>query len=229
MELTILMPCLNEEKSLGGCIREAMEFMEQQGIRGEVLIADNGSRDCSCKIAMDLNARVIKVETRGYGAALRAGIAAARGTYVIMGDCDGSYDFSSIGPMLELLRQGADLVVGNRFTGKIEKGAMPWLHKYIGVPFLSAVGRIAGRTFVGDFHCGIRGVLRESFLKLGAVSTGMEFASEMIVLASLAGQDIKEVPALLRVDKREGRPHLRAISDGFRHMRLLLRIWNPCK
>lgn len=225
MELTILMPCLNEEKSLGNCIREAREFIERWGIQGEILISDNGSRDHSCRTALDLGARVIQARTPGYGAALRAGIDAASGDYVIMGDCDGSYDFTAIGPMLTLLREGADLVVGNRFAGGIEKGAMPWIHRYAGVPFLSFLGRMVGRTCVRDFHCGIRGVNRERFQELGASSTGMEFASEMIVLASMAGQRIREAPVPLRVDKREGRSHLRSIPDGLRHIRLLLGLW----
>lgn len=225
MELTILMPCLNEEKTLKECIREAMDFIEDYGVQGEVLIADNNSRDHSRETALSLGARVEQVEAKGYGAALRAGIMASRGTYVIMGDCDGSYDFLAAGPILDQLRQGADLVVGNRFAGNMEKGAMPTLHRYLGVPFLSFLGRVVGRTRVRDFHCGLRGVRRESFLKLETVSRGMEFASEMIVLSSLAGQRVQETPVSLRRDRRGGKSHLRSVPDGLRHVALLLKLW----
>lgn len=222
LELTVVMPCLNEQRTLRSCISSAQQFMSQAGIRGEVLIADNGSSDDSAQIALAEGARVVHVPERGYGAALIAGIDAARGRFVIMGDADGSYDFSHLDGYVESLRSGADLVMGNRFRGGIAPGAMPPLHRYLGNPVLSFIGRLFFRTPIGDFHCGLRGFSREAILRLGLVTPGMEFASEMVAKASLAGLRITEVPTTLRPDGRDRPPHLRTWRDGWRHLRFLL-------
>lgn len=221
-ELTVLMPCLNEERTLERCIRAARGFMDQAGVQGEVLIADNGSSDDSVQVAIAAGARVVDVTQRGYGAALLAGIEAARGRYVIMGDADDSYDFSRLGGYMEHLRTGAGLVMGNRFQGGIEPGAMPFLHRYLGNPVLSFVGRLFFRIPIRDFHCGLRGFSRDSISRLGLVTTGMEFASEMVAKAALAGLRIEEVPTTLRRDGRGRPPHLRTWRDGWRHLRFLL-------
>jgi glycosyltransferase involved in cell wall biosynthesis len=222
IELTILMPCLNEAETLEACIVKARDYLERSGIAGEILIADNGSTDGSQAIAQVLGAVVVPVPQRGYGAALSAGIAAARGRYVIMADSDDSYDFSRLDGFVSRLRDGADLVMGNRFKGGIAKGAMPPLHRYLGNPVLSTIGRVLYRTPVGDFHCGLRGFSRAAILKLGLTSPGMEFASEMVMKASLAGLDIAEVPTTLSPDGRSRPPHLRSWRDGWRHLKLLL-------
>ena len=224
LELTILMPCLNEAETLATCIRKARGFLDRTGIRGEIMVADNGSTDGSQAIAEGLGAVVVPVAQRGYGAALIAGIAAARGRYVIMGDSDDSYDFSRLDGFVALLRDGADLVMGNRFRGGIAKGAMPPLHRYLGNPVLSTIGRVLYRTPVGDFHCGLRGFSRSAILKLGLTSPGMEFASEMVMKASLAGLAIVEVPTTLSPDGRSRPPHLRSWRDGWRHLKLLLTL-----
>lgn len=221
-ELTVLMPCLNEIQTLASCIKKAQEFMSMAGINGEVLIADNGSTDGSQEAAELAGARVIQVERRGYGAALQAGILSAKGRYVIMGDSDDSYDFSDLSSYMEQLRDGADLVMGNRFQGGISPGAMPLLHRYLGNPVLSFIGRLFFRVKIGDFHCGLRGFSRASILRLGLVASGMEFASEMIAKAALAGITIVEVPTTLRPDGRGRPPHLRTWRDGWRHLRFLL-------
>lgn len=230
-ELTILLPCLNEAASLPFCIGEAQAFLRESGVCGEVLVADNGSTDGSRELAASLGARVVPVARHGYGAALRGGVAAAEGTYVVMADSDGSYDLYHLGPYLDALRSGAELVVGDRFRGGFEPGASPWSHRRVGVPVLSALGRLVQRRWGGrggalvhDFHCGLRGVRRESFLRLGAEADGMEFASEMIVLATRAKQRIVQLPAVLRPDRRPGKPHLRPVRDGFRHLGALLRL-----
>ncbi|WP_027284239.1 glycosyltransferase family 2 protein [Rubritepida flocculans] len=222
LELTILMPCLNEAETLALCIRDAQAFLARSGVRGEVLVADNGSTDGSQAIAESLGARVVPVAERGYGAALRGGIAAARGRFVIMGDSDHSYDFANLDAFVEALRGGAELVMGNRFRGGIEKGAMPFLHRWLGNPVLSFLGRLFFRVPTGDFHCGIRGFSRERILALNLVTPGMEFASEMVVRAALAGYRIAEVPTRLRPDGRSRPPHLRTWRDGWRHLRFLL-------
>ncbi len=222
LELTILMPCLNEAETLATCIRKARGYLEASGVSGEVVIADNGSTDGSQAIAESLGAVVVPVAQRGYGAALIAGITAARGRFVIMGDSDDSYDFSRLDAFVNRLRDGADLVMGNRFKGGIAKGAMPPLHRYLGNPVLSTIGRVLYRTPVGDFHCGLRGFSRASILKLGLTSPGMEFASEMVMKASLAGLNIAEVPTTLSPDGRSRPPHLRSWRDGWRHLKLLL-------
>lgn len=225
-ELTIVMPCLNEAETLPVCIQKAHGFLARSGVVGEVLIADNGSTDGSPQIARDLGARVVTVDAKGYGNALMGGIRAARGTYVIMGDADDSYDFSSLQPFVDELRAGSELVMGNRFLGGIEPGAMPALHRYLGNPVLSGVGRLFFKTPVGDFHCGLRGFNRLSILALGLASTGMEFASEVVVKSRLAGLRIREVPTTLSNDGRSRPPHLRSWRDGWRHLRFLL-IFSP--
>ena len=222
IELSILMPCLNEAETLGVCIEKARGYLEASGIKGEIIVADNGSTDGSQAIAQVLGAVVVTVAQRGYGAALGAGIAAARGRFVIMGDSDDSYDFSQLDGFVSRLRGGADLVMGNRFKGGIAKGAMPALHRYLGNPVLSTIGRVLYRTPVGDFHCGLRGFSRAAVLKLGLTSPGMEFASEMVMKASLAGLNIAEVPTTLSPDGRSRPPHLRSWRDGWRHLKLLL-------
>ena len=225
-ELTILMPCLNEAATVGSCVAKARGFLDRAGIAGEVLVADNGSEDGSPAVAEAGGARVVAVAERGYGAALRAGIGAARGRYVIMGDADDSYDFSRLDAFVEKLRAGYPLVMGNRFKGGIRPGAMPRLHRYIGNPVLSFVGRLFFRTGVGDFHCGLRGFNRGAVMSLDLRTPGMEFASELVVKAALAGWRIAEVPTTLDPDRR-GRPsHLRSWRDGWRHLRFLL-LFSP--
>ena len=222
VELTILMPCLNEAETIATCIDKAQGFLARSGVAGEILIADNGSSDGSVEYALARGARVIAVTERGYGAALRAGIAAARGRYVIMGDADDSYDFSRLELFLARLRDGSDLVIGNRFAGGIAPGAMPFLHRYLGNPVLSLIGRMFFRSGIRDFHCGLRGVRRDAILGLDLRTSGMEFASEMVVRAALNRLAIAEVPTTLAVDGRSRPPHLRTWSDGWRHLRFLL-------
>jgi glycosyltransferase involved in cell wall biosynthesis len=221
-ELTILMPCLNEAETLETCITKALGYLARSGVDGEGLIADNGSTDGSQEIAKRLGARVVDVPTKGYGAALGTGIAHAKGRFVIMGDSDDSYDFSNLDPFVEQLRDGADLVMGNRFLGGIEKNAMPPLHRYLGNPVLSTVGRVFYRAPVGDFHCGLRGFSREAITGLHLNTPGMEFASEMVIRATLFGLDIREVPTTLKPDGRSRPPHLRSWHDGWLHLKLLL-------
>lgn len=223
VEFTILMPCLNEEKTVGECIRQARRGAEKLGLSYEILIADNGSDDNSREIAEKCGARVVVVPEKGYGSALVGGIKAARGRYIIMGDCDLSYDFTSLEGFISGLREGADLVMGNRFKGNIEKGAMPFMHRYFGVPLLSFMGRVRYKTGVGDFHCGIRAFDREKALALGLSCTGMEFATEIIGKFAMSGAVINEIPADLRCDGRNGRSHLRSIRDGFRHLFLMMK------
>jgi len=225
-ELTILMPCLNEAATIGRCIAKARAFLERAGIEGEILVADNGSGDGSAALAHQAGARVVEVPERGYGAALAAGIAAARGRYIIMGDADDSYDFSRLEPFVEKLRQGYPLVMGNRFQGGIRPGAMPPLHRYFGNPILSFVGRLFFGARVGDFHCGLRGFERDAVMALSLKTQGMEFASELIVKAALAGWRVAEVPTALHPDGRGRPPHLRSWRDGWRHLRFLL-LFSP--
>lgn len=221
-ELTILMPCLNEAETIATVVRKAMAYLADSGIVGEVLVADNGSSDGSQALAAALGARVIGVPVRGYGAALIAGIDAALGRFVIMGDADDSYDFTALDPFVEKLRGGSDLVMGNRFTGGVKPGAMPALHRYLGNPVLSQIGRSFFKIPIGDFHCGLRGFSREAILRLDLSNTGMEFASEMVVKASMRGLAIAEVPTVLSPDGRSRPPHLRTWRDGWRHLRFLL-------
>lgn len=225
-ELSILMPCLNEAETLGTCIKKAQKALEDLNVNGEVVIADNGSTDGSPEIAAALGARVIHVAEKGYGSALLGGIKAARGKYIIMGDADDSYDFTNLGPFLEKLRAGYDLVMGNRFKGGIAPNAMPSLHKYLGNPVLTGIGRLFFRSPCGDFHCGLRGFSKAAIQRLDLRTTGMEFASETVVKASLHGLRITEVPTTLSVDGRNRPPHLRSWRDGWRHLRFLL-LYSP--
>ncbi|HTW02784.1 MAG TPA: glycosyltransferase family 2 protein [Streptosporangiaceae bacterium] len=226
VELTVVMPCLNEAETVATCVTKAMKFLADSGVSGEVVLADNGSTDGSRQLAADAGARVVPVADKGYGNALMGGILAARGEYVIMGDADDSYDFSDLMPFVAELRKGADLVMGNRFKGGIAPGAMPPLHRYLGTPVLSFIGRLFFRSKIGDFNCGIRGFRRDSAIALGLQATGMEFASEMIVKSALANQKIVEVPTTLAKDGRSRPPHLNTWRDGWRHLRFLL-LFSP--
>ena len=225
-EISVVMPCLNEAETLGLCIEQAARALRENGIVGEIVIADNGSTDGSCEIAENLGARVVHISSRGYGSALRGGFMAARGHYLIMGDADSSYDFSQIPRFLEKLHEGWDVVMGNRFQGGIQPGAMPLLHRYLGNPVLTGVGRLFFHSPSGDFHCGLRALSREAFLRMDLRSTGMEFASEMVVRATLLKMRIAEVPASLAPDGRSRPPHLRTWRDGWRHLRFLL-LYSP--
>lgn len=226
IELSIVMPCLNEAETLATCIDKARGFLDRHGIAGEIVIADNGSTDGSQEIAVSRGARVVDVPSKGYGSALMGGIAAARGRYVIMGDADDSYNFTDLMPFVERLRAGDELVMGNRFQGGIEPGAMPPLHKYLGNPVLTWIGRLFFGSPSGDFHCGLRGFDRRAILALDLRTTGMEFASEMVVRATLQGLRIGEVPTTLSKDGRSRPPHLRSWRDGWRHLRFLL-MYSP--
>ena len=226
LELSIVMPCLNEAETLEICIKKAQAFFEKHDVHGEVVIADNGSTDGSQAIAERLNARVVPVAEKGYGNALKGGIKAAKGKYVIMGDADDSYDFSKLELFVEKLREGHDLVMGNRFKGGVKKGAMPFLHKYLGNPVLSFIGRLFFNIKIGDFHCGLRGFSKEAFHKMKLNTTGMEFASEMIVKSKLNGLTFAEVPTILHPDGRSRPPHLNTWRDGWRHLRFLL-LYSP--
>jgi glycosyltransferase involved in cell wall biosynthesis len=226
LELTILMPCLNEAETLAVCIAKAQSFLSRTGIAGEVLVADNGSTDGSQDIAIANGARLVDVPNKGYGAALAGGIAAAKGRFVIMGDADDSYDFANLDAFVTELRDGADLVMGNRFAGGIGPGAMPWHHRYIGNPVLSSLGRLFFNTPIGDFHCGLRGFSRAAILNLNLRTAGMEFASEMVVKSTLSNLDVREVPTTLKKDGRSRPPHLRSFRDGWRHLRFLL-LFSP--
>jgi glycosyltransferase involved in cell wall biosynthesis len=225
-ELSVVMPCLNEARTIGTCIRKAQASFERLGIAGEVVVADNGSTDGSREIAQELGARVVPVEQRGYGAALTGGIAAARGRWVIMGDADDSYNFADLEPFVRRLREGYDLVAGNRFKGGIHPGAMPWLHRKLGNPVLSFVGRTLYGTPCGDIYCGLRGFDREKVAALDIRSSGMEFAIEMIVKATMMGLKVTEVPTTLSPDAEGREPHLNTWRDGWRSIRLLL-LYSP--
>lgn len=222
LELTILMPCLNEAETVATCVRKAAGFLSRTGIEGEVLVADNGSSDGSRELARGAGARVVSVARKGYGSALLGGIEAARGRFVIMADADDSYDFSQLDAFVSALRGGNTMVIGHRFRGGIRPGAMPMLHRYLGNPLLSFAGRLFFSAPIGDFHCGLRGVERAAALKLGLRAPGMEFASEMIVKATLAGWRIAEAPTVLSRAGRSRTPHLRSWRDGWRHLRFLL-------
>ncbi|MEJ2884614.1 glycosyltransferase family 2 protein [Pedobacter sp. GR22-6] len=222
MELTILMPCLNEEATLGTCIMKALNTIKINNLDAEILVSDNGSTDNSIKIAEQLGARVISVEEKGYGSALRSGIENARGKFIIMADSDDSYDFNDFYKFVLKLREGDDLVMGNRFLGGIEKNAMPFLHKYLGNPVLSTIGKVFFKVKIGDFHCGFRGFNRQSMLDIQLSTTGMEFASEMVVKSSLNNHKISEISIKLYQDGRSRSPHLQTWNDGWRHLRFLL-------
>ena len=226
VELSVVMPCLNESATVGICVKKAIEALEEHGIRGEVIVADNGSTDGSREIATALGARVVPIETRGYGSALRGGIAAARGRYVLMGDADDSYDFTQLDAFVGKLREGYDLVMGNRFQGGILPGAMPPLHRYLGNPVLTGIGRLFFKSPVGDFHCGLRAFRKDAIEQLELRTLGMEFASEMVVKASAFGLRITEIPTTLSPDGRDRAPHLRTWRDGWRHLRFLL-LYSP--
>ncbi|MBB5958844.1 glycosyltransferase involved in cell wall biosynthesis [Saccharothrix tamanrassetensis] len=222
LELSIVLPCLNEAETLETCVRKAKRSLEELGVVGEVIVADNGSTDGSQDIARANGARVVDVPRRGYGAALMAGIEAAEGEYVLMADADDSYALEDIGAFVTSLREGNDLVMGNRFQGGIAPGAMPFLHRYLGNPVLSRLGKLFFRIPVGDFHCGMRAFRRDRMLELGLRTSGMEFASEMVVRSALNHRRIAEVPTTLRPDGRSRAPHLRTWRDGWRHLRFLL-------
>ena len=222
LELTVLMPCLNEVETLAVCVRKARACLERLGLRAEVVVADNGSTDGSQAVARAEGARVVDVAARGYGSALFHGARAAYGRFIIMGDADDSYDFSRLDAFVEALRAGADLVMGNRFLGGIRPGAMPWKNRYIGNPALSTIGRLFFRSPARDFHCGMRGFTRAAFDRLNLQTTGMEFASEMVIKATLLGLRIVEVPTTLDKDGRNRPPHLRPWRDGWRHLRFML-------
>lgn len=226
VELSVVMPCLNERDTVGVCVEKAIESFRRYGIRGEVIVADNGSTDGSQEIAAEHGARVIPISTRGYGSALRGGMAAAKGEFILMGDADDTYDFSHMDRFLAKLREGFDLVMGNRFLGGIAPGAMPALHRYLGNPVLTAIGRLFFKSPVRDFHCGLRAFRKEAIDRLGLRTLGMEFASEMVVKASLFGLRVTEIPTTLAPDKRTRAPHLRTWRDGWRHLRFLL-LYSP--
>jgi glycosyltransferase involved in cell wall biosynthesis len=226
MEVTILMPCLNEAETLALCINKANAWALSSGVQTEVLVADNGSNDGSQAIAESLGARVVPVAQRGYGSALFHGCMAAKGEWIIMGDSDDSYDFSKLDPFIQKLREGFDLVMGNRFLGGIAPEAMPWKNRYIGNPILTWVGRLLFKCPAKDFHCGLRGFRKDAFLRMDLRTTGMEFASEMVIKANLFGMRIAEVPTTLSKDGRSRPPHLRPWRDGWRHLRFML-LFSP--
>lgn len=226
LELSIIMPCLNEAETLATCIEKAQWYLQEYQIQGEVLIADNGSTDGSQDIAKRMGARLVNVTEKGYGSALMGGIVAAKGEFIIMADADDSYDFRSLNPFVEKLREGYDLVMGNRFKGGIKPNAMPFLHKYLGNPVLTWLGKLFFKSPCNDFHCGLRGFRKRAIMSLNLRTTGMEFASEMVVKATLNGLKITEVPTTLSPDGRSRKPHLRTWRDGWRHLRFLL-LYSP--
>jgi hypothetical protein len=226
LELSVVMPCLNEAATVGICVKKAIEALALHGIRGEVIVADNGSTDGSQQIARDFGARVVPVVTRGYGSALQSGIAAAHGEFVLMGDADDTYNFSQLDEFVAKLREGYDLVMGNRFQGKILPGAMPPLHRYLGNPVLTGLGRLFFKSPVGDFHCGLRAFRKDAIEELGLRTLGMEFATEMVVKATAFGLSVTEIPTTLAPDRRDRPPHLRTWRDGWRHLRFLL-LYSP--
>jgi glycosyltransferase involved in cell wall biosynthesis len=226
VELSIIMPCLNEAETLAVCIGKARAYLDRSGVSGEVVIGDNGSTDGSQEIAVRCGARVVRIPLRGYGAALYGATLAARGRYIVMADSDDSYDFSDLDPFLAKLREGYDLVMGNRFKGGIRPGAMPWKNRYIGNPILSSIGKLLFRCPANDFHCGIRGYSRDAFNRMDLHTTGMEFASEMVIKATMMRMRICEVPTVLSPDGRSRPPHLRPYRDGWRHLRFML-LFSP--
>ena len=226
MELSIVMPCLNEVETLATCIQKAQRAIEKHSLAAEIIVADNGSTDGSQVVAKELGVRVVEVARKGYGSALIGGIQAARGSFVIMGDADDSYDFAAIGTLIDKLREGNDLVMGNRFAGGIQAGAMVWSHRWVGNPVLTFISRVFFQTPVGDMHCGLRGFRKDAYEKLRLRATGMEFASEMVIKASLQRMRIAEIPVTLSPDGRSRPPHLRTWRDGWRHLRFML-LFSP--
>lgn len=226
VELSIVMPCLNEERTVGACVHKAMAFLNENRIEGEVIVADNGSTDQSTEIAATHGATVVHIDEKGYGNALRGGIEAAHGRYIIMADADDSYDLANLMPFVEKLREGYELVMGNRFKGGIQKGAMPWHHRYIGNPVLSFIGKLFFKTPANDFHCGVRGFTKEAANRMSLRTTGMEFASEIVIKASVLNMRVCEVPTVLFPDGRDRPPHLNSFRDGWRHLRFML-IYSP--
>ena len=222
IKLTILLPVLNEEQTLAICIEKAKKFITKNEINAEILISDNNSTDNSCEIAKEMGARIIHVKELGYGNTLIKGIQEAKGKYIVMADADDSYDLEHLEPFVAKLEDGYDLVIGNRFKGGIEKGAMPFLHK-IGVPILSLIGRIVCHSKIGDFHCGLRAFNKNSIMKLNLECPGMEFSSEMIVKAEKQGLKIIEIPTTLKKDGRNRKPHLKTFSDGWKHLKFLIK------
>jgi len=222
VELSVVMPCLNEAETLAACIRQIKDMLTENQIDGEIIVADNGSTDGSIDIALSEGVRVVPVTQKGYGSAIDGGVKAATGTYVVMGDADSSYNFGEIPALLAQLRKGSSLVMGNRFRGGVQEGAMPFLHRYLGNPVLSFFGRLFYTIPIGDFHCGLRGFSRKAYLTWGLRTTGMEFASEMVVKAALKKAAIAEVPVTLSPDGRSRAPHLRTWQDGWRHLLFLL-------
>jgi glycosyltransferase involved in cell wall biosynthesis len=220
------MPCLNEKDTVSICVAKAIRALTENNIEGEVIVADNGSTDGSIEIAKEAGARVVHVNVKGYGAALIGGINSAEGRFIIMADSDDSYDFLGIMPFVEKLREGFDLVMGNRFKGGVKEGAMPFLHRYLGNPVLSGIGRLFFGSKIGDFHCGMRGFTKKAFFEMNLQTTGMEFASEMVVKSTLLGMKTTEIPTTLSPDGRTGKPHLRSFRDGWRHLRFLL-MYSP--
>ena len=222
LDVSVVIPCLNEANSIGYCVEKAIAAFQAAGLRGEVVVSDNGSTDGSIEVAEKLGARVVHAEQKGYGAALQAGIRASHGKFIVMGDADDSYDFTEVPRFVEAWRKGFDVVMGNRFKGEIKPGAMPWHHEYIGNPILSGVLKLLFHANIGDSHCGMRGFTRAVFDKMDLRSTGMEFASEFVIKATQLGAKITEIPITLWKDKR-GRPaHLRSFRDGWRHLRFML-------
>ena len=226
LDVSVVIPCLNEANSIGYCVEKAIAAFQAAGLRGEVVVADNGSTDGSIELAEKLGARVVHAEQKGYGAALQAGIRASHGKFIVMGDADDSYDFTEVPRFVEAWRKGFDVVMGNRFKGEIKPGAMPWHHKYIGNPILSGVLNLLFHANIGDSHCGMRGFSRQAIRSLSLRSPGMEFASEMVIRAAQQRLRIGEVPTSLRPDGRGRRPHLRTWRDGWRHLRFML-LFSP--
>lgn len=226
MELSIVMPCLNEAETVGDCVRKAKSFLEKNNINGEVVVADNGSDDGSKEIALKEGARIVDVPEKGYGAALIGGISEAKGKFVIMGDSDDSHDLENLDPFIEKLREGYEMIIGNRFKGGIQPGAMSFMKKYVGNPLLSGIGRVFFNSKIKDFHCGLRGFTKEAFENLDLRAAGMEFASEMVVKSTLFNLKMTEVPTKMMPSGRSRPPHLRTFTDGWRHLRFLL-LYSP--
>ncbi|MBI5823163.1 MAG: glycosyltransferase family 2 protein [Chloroflexi bacterium] len=226
IELSVVLPCLNEELTVGACVAKVVAFLKKHNIEGEVLVADNGSTDRSIEIARKAGARIVHVEQKGYGSALRGGFDSAHGKYIIMADADDSYDLVNLMPFVEKLREGYELVMGNRFKGGIKKGAMPWHHRYIGNPILSFLGKLFFKTPANDFHCGLRGFKKSAIQNMNLQTTGMELASEIVIKSSILEMKVCEVPTTLSPDGRDRPPHLRSFRDGWRHLRFLL-IYSP--